>query len=103
MSEDSSSGAGTDFTQGIPATDIADGCMVSGHVGKEPVLLVRQAGELFAIGATCRGCSGCAHGAHNDQRRARSAFGGEGGRCHTVFRFVNDTVCSPSFRGKANL
>jgi NADPH-dependent 2,4-dienoyl-CoA reductase/sulfur reductase-like enzyme/nitrite reductase/ring-hydroxylating ferredoxin subunit len=53
MSEDSSSGAGTDFTQGIPATDIADGCMVSGHVGKEPVLLVRQAGELFAIGATC--------------------------------------------------
>lgn len=53
MSESSSSIAGTDFTQGIPATDIADGGMVTGHVGEEPVLLVRQAGELFAIGATC--------------------------------------------------
>ncbi|SAK57139.1 FAD-dependent oxidoreductase [Caballeronia ptereochthonis] len=53
MSESSSSIAGTDFTQGIPATDIADGGMVTGHVGEEPVLLVRRAGELFAIGATC--------------------------------------------------
>ncbi|NPT53758.1 FAD-dependent oxidoreductase [Paraburkholderia elongata] len=53
MSESSSSTAGTDFTQGIPATDIADGQMVTGRVGEEAVLLVRQAGELFAIGATC--------------------------------------------------
>ncbi|HET9149001.1 MAG TPA: FAD-dependent oxidoreductase [Alphaproteobacteria bacterium] len=53
MSEPSSSEAGLDLTQGVALADIADGGMVTGHVGGEPVLLIRQAGELFAIGATC--------------------------------------------------
>ncbi|MGH9448995.1 MAG: FAD-dependent oxidoreductase, partial [Terriglobia bacterium] len=53
MTTDSSSPAGPDFTQGVPLADIAEGGMITGHVDGEPVLLVRQAGNLFAIGATC--------------------------------------------------
>ncbi len=77
----------------------------STRIATLPVLCLPANGRRkdTVVSAVALGCSGCAHGAHNDQRRARSAFGGEGGRCHTVFRFVNDTVCSPSFRGKANL
>lgn len=53
MTEASSSPDNPDFTQGVPVADIADGGMLTGHVGDEPVLLVRRADELFAIGATC--------------------------------------------------
>ncbi|WP_179405312.1 FAD-dependent oxidoreductase [Burkholderia guangdongensis] len=53
MTEHSSSPDDPDLTQGVPLADIADGAMVTGHVGDEPVLLVRRAGALFAIGATC--------------------------------------------------
>jgi len=42
-----------DLAAGVPLADIADGGMVTGHVGGEPVLLVRRASELFAVGATC--------------------------------------------------
>lgn len=44
---------GPDLTQGVPLGDLADGHMLGGHVGEEPVLLARRGGELFAIGATC--------------------------------------------------
>lgn len=53
MTEHSSSPAGPDFTQGVPLADIVEGGMVTGRVGNEPALLVRRAGELFAIGAMC--------------------------------------------------
>ncbi|WP_322060345.1 FAD-dependent oxidoreductase [Paraburkholderia sp. J63] len=53
MSNDSSAASGRDLTQGVPLDEIADGGMVSGQVGDESVLLVRQGGELFAVGATC--------------------------------------------------
>ncbi len=33
--------------------DVAEGRMVSGHVGSKPALLVNQGGELFAIGTKC--------------------------------------------------
>jgi len=53
MTERSSSPDDPDLAQGVPVADIADGGMLMGHVGGKPVLLVRRAGELFAIGATC--------------------------------------------------
>jgi 3-phenylpropionate/trans-cinnamate dioxygenase ferredoxin reductase subunit len=53
MSEKPSKPTGRDLAQGLPLADLADGAMVSGHVDGEAVLLVRQGGELFAIGAHC--------------------------------------------------
>src|SRR3954453_6868470 len=53
MPGNTSQSDGPDFNQGIAFGDIADGGMLLGHVGGEPVLLVRRAGELFAVGATC--------------------------------------------------
>jgi len=53
MTEETSSRVGPDLTQGIPLAEIAEGSMVAGDVGGETVLLVHQAGELFAVGATC--------------------------------------------------
>ncbi len=53
MTERSSPGAEPDLVQGVPLENVVEGGIVSGHVGGEPALLVCQAGELFAIGATC--------------------------------------------------
>jgi NADPH-dependent 2,4-dienoyl-CoA reductase/sulfur reductase-like enzyme/nitrite reductase/ring-hydroxylating ferredoxin subunit len=50
--------AGPDLTLGIAAGELADGAMVSGHVGEDAVLLVRRGAEYFAIGATCTHYSG---------------------------------------------
>jgi NADPH-dependent 2,4-dienoyl-CoA reductase/sulfur reductase-like enzyme/nitrite reductase/ring-hydroxylating ferredoxin subunit len=44
---------GPDLTRGIPLDDLADGGLIGGHVGEEPVLLVRRGEEFFAIGSTC--------------------------------------------------
>ena len=33
--------SGPDLTEGVPAASLPDGGMISGHVGEEPVLLVR--------------------------------------------------------------
>ncbi|MBV9250978.1 MAG: FAD-dependent oxidoreductase [Acetobacteraceae bacterium] len=53
MAENSSQPSGPDLSEGIPLEQMADGGTLLGRVGEEPVLLVRQAGDLFAIGATC--------------------------------------------------
>jgi nitrite reductase/ring-hydroxylating ferredoxin subunit len=53
MTEYSSSPTGPDLAHGVPLEDIVEGGIVTGHVGGEPTLLVRQRGELFAIGAVC--------------------------------------------------
>ncbi|MDE3181074.1 MAG: FAD-dependent oxidoreductase [Acidobacteriota bacterium] len=53
MTENSASPAGPDFTQGVPLADISNGGIVTGHVNGEPAILVRQTGELFAVGAAC--------------------------------------------------
>jgi apoptosis-inducing factor 3 len=42
-----------DFTQGIPIADLAEGGMIQGRVGSEAVMLARNGGALFAIGAEC--------------------------------------------------
>ncbi|MGN6584456.1 MAG: FAD-dependent oxidoreductase [Rhizobiaceae bacterium] len=52
MSEQSSP-SGPDFVEGVPLSDLDATGKVTGHVGGEPALLIRQAGELFAIGAKC--------------------------------------------------
>jgi len=48
-----SSPSGPDFASGVSSGELADGTMLAGHVGDEPVLLVRQGDEYFAIGANC--------------------------------------------------
>jgi len=53
VSEDRVSPAGPDLTRGVPVDSLAEGAMLAGRVGDEPVLLVRAGGELFAVGATC--------------------------------------------------
>lgn len=42
-----------DFSQGIPLNAIADGGMLAGTVGAEPVLLVRTGGKVRAFGGSC--------------------------------------------------
>src|SRR5262249_17812716 len=44
---------GADLSRGIPATAVAEGQMVGGHVDGKPVLIARAGGKLFAIGAKC--------------------------------------------------
>lgn len=41
------------FTEGVPLADVVEGGMVKGHVDGESAILVRQKGELFAVGAVC--------------------------------------------------
>jgi NADPH-dependent 2,4-dienoyl-CoA reductase/sulfur reductase-like enzyme/nitrite reductase/ring-hydroxylating ferredoxin subunit len=53
MASDDRKPGGPDFSQGIPASELKDGTMLSGLVGDEEVLLVRQNGTLFAISAHC--------------------------------------------------
>src|SRR6185437_16151859 len=45
--------SGPDLAAGIPASDLADGKMLAGHVGQEAVLLARRGDRFFAIGASC--------------------------------------------------
>jgi NADPH-dependent 2,4-dienoyl-CoA reductase/sulfur reductase-like enzyme/nitrite reductase/ring-hydroxylating ferredoxin subunit len=52
MAEDQTT-TGPDLAAGIPLADLADGGMLSGHVGDEQVLLVRRGAEIFAVGAHC--------------------------------------------------
>jgi NADPH-dependent 2,4-dienoyl-CoA reductase/sulfur reductase-like enzyme/nitrite reductase/ring-hydroxylating ferredoxin subunit len=53
MSGGSEEDPGPDLAAGVPATDVADGAMLAGHVGDDAVLVARVGGELFAIGAHC--------------------------------------------------
>src|SRR5690349_7086264 len=61
MAENPSQAGGPDFEQGIALHDIAEGGMLLGHVGGQPVLLARSAGELFAVGAICTHYGGPLH------------------------------------------
>ena len=53
MADDDNKPSGPDLTQGIPAADLADGGMLTGHIGEEDVLLVRRGGTVAAISAHC--------------------------------------------------
>src|SRR5712691_2285661 len=53
MSENASEPPGPDFGRGVALGDLQEGHPLLGHVDGEPVILVRQGGEVFAVGATC--------------------------------------------------
>jgi apoptosis-inducing factor 3 len=53
MSEDKARLKGPDLAQGIALSSLAEGAMLLGQAQGEPVILVQQRGELFAIGAVC--------------------------------------------------
>lgn len=53
MAQDDKKPGGPDLTLGIPSTDLADGAMLTGHVGDDEVLLVRHGGKVSAIAAHC--------------------------------------------------
>lgn len=53
MSSDSAQPTGPDLRQGVAFSDLADGRMLAGHVGDEPVLLARRGDDVFAIGSVC--------------------------------------------------
>ncbi len=53
MSADHVQLEGPDLSLGVKLSAIPDGAMLSGHVGDQPVLLVRRGDELFAVGAKC--------------------------------------------------
>ena len=51
MAEDHS--GGPDLTLGVALDELAEGGKLVGHVGDEPVLLVRRGAQVFAVGAHC--------------------------------------------------
>jgi NADPH-dependent 2,4-dienoyl-CoA reductase/sulfur reductase-like enzyme/nitrite reductase/ring-hydroxylating ferredoxin subunit len=53
MSNDATELSGPDFVAGVQESDLAEGAMLAGHAEGEPVLLARQGGQVYAIGATC--------------------------------------------------
>ncbi|MCR4340118.1 MAG: Rieske 2Fe-2S domain-containing protein, partial [Gemmatimonadaceae bacterium] len=53
MSTETTELTGPDFGLGVPVAQLADGAMVAGHAGGEPVLVVRRGEEFFAVGAHC--------------------------------------------------
>jgi NADPH-dependent 2,4-dienoyl-CoA reductase/sulfur reductase-like enzyme/nitrite reductase/ring-hydroxylating ferredoxin subunit len=53
MSSEDSELSGPDLVAGVPESDLAEGAMLAGHAEGEPVLLARQGGQVYAIGATC--------------------------------------------------
>ena len=53
MSNDNVQPQGPDFSEGVKLSSIADGAVLSGRVGDQPVVLVRRSDDLFAVGAKC--------------------------------------------------
>jgi NADPH-dependent 2,4-dienoyl-CoA reductase/sulfur reductase-like enzyme/nitrite reductase/ring-hydroxylating ferredoxin subunit len=53
MSNTSNGKDGVDFSKGVPIASIPDGQSVAGKLQDDRILLVRQGGEFFAVGAHC--------------------------------------------------
>jgi apoptosis-inducing factor 3 len=53
MAEEQAQPVGPDLALGVPADELPDGAKLAGHVGQDPVLLVRRGADIFAIGAQC--------------------------------------------------
>ncbi len=51
--QDNQNPKGPDLSQGIAAADLADGAMLTGHVGEDEAVLVRHGGKVSAIAAHC--------------------------------------------------
>ena len=52
MAQDEAAPPGPDLSQGIPLSQLSDGKLL-GHVGEQPVLLVRSGTETFAVDPYC--------------------------------------------------
>jgi NADPH-dependent 2,4-dienoyl-CoA reductase/sulfur reductase-like enzyme/nitrite reductase/ring-hydroxylating ferredoxin subunit len=85
--------SGPDLHAGIPASELADGAMLAGHVGKDAVLLVRRGDELFALDAFCT---------HYHGPLADGLIVGETIRCpwhHACFELRTGSACgAPAMR-----
>ncbi len=53
MTDGASQPPGPDLSKGVALNTLADGEMLAGHVGGEPVLLVRRGVDVLAVHATC--------------------------------------------------
>jgi NADPH-dependent 2,4-dienoyl-CoA reductase/sulfur reductase-like enzyme/nitrite reductase/ring-hydroxylating ferredoxin subunit len=53
MTDNDNKPSGPDLAQGIPASSLAEGAMLVGHVGDDEIILVRHGGKLFAVSAHC--------------------------------------------------
>ena len=53
MASDDTFLTGPDLAQGVASSALADGAMLLGHAHGESLILVRQGGQLFAVGAVC--------------------------------------------------
>ncbi|MGH7658370.1 MAG: FAD-dependent oxidoreductase, partial [Gemmatimonadales bacterium] len=53
MSEENQASSGPDLSAGIPSADLQTGVPIEGHVGTDPVLVVRQGGKVFALDGRC--------------------------------------------------
>ncbi len=58
MADDQPAPTGPELASGVPLADLPDGGKLLGHLGDEPVLLLRRGAEVFAIGASCTHYSG---------------------------------------------
>ena len=58
MADDPPAPTGPELASGVALADLPDGGKLLGHVGDEPVLLLRRGAEVFAIGASCTHYSG---------------------------------------------
>ena len=82
--------SGPDFINGIPAADLVEGAMLTGHVGDDELMLARQGGKLFAVSAHCT---------HYHGPRAEGLLVGETVRCpwhHARFSLpTGEAVAAP--------
>ena len=83
---------GPDLARGVPIDALADGKMLVGRVGEDPVLLARSGGEYFAIGAECT---------HYHGALADGLMVGETVRCplhHACFSLrTGEAILAPAF------
>jgi NADPH-dependent 2,4-dienoyl-CoA reductase/sulfur reductase-like enzyme/nitrite reductase/ring-hydroxylating ferredoxin subunit len=92
MTTESDEPAGPDLAEGVPAASLPDGGMISGHVGKEPVLLVRLGEDIVAVGGKCT---------HYGGPLGEGVVSGETVRCpwhHACFSLrTGEAVRAPAF------
>lgn len=96
MSDSPSEAPGPDLAAGVAVAQLDASGSLLGHVGNEPVLVVRSGGEVFAIGATCT---------HYGGPLAEGLIVGETVRCpwhHACFSLrTGEALHAPALRGVA--